>query len=147
MLSHEISHNLAHHAAEQMSSSGIRWLIVVVLATFGYLDYSGLIFLDLAFTKPRSRRQETEADMIGINLMALSCYDPRGAIPFWERMQRADNVSVPDFVSTHPSGNTRIQQFKGWMGGAVTKFENAGCTQTRTHLKDFTNASARWLEY
>jgi predicted Zn-dependent protease len=147
VLSHEISHNLAHHAAEQLSSSGIRWLIVVALAAFGYLDYSGLLFLDLAFTKPRSRRQETEADQIGLSLMSLSCYDPRAAIPFWQRMQRADNVRVPEFISTHPSNDTRIEQFKGWMDDALTKYDSAGCARSRTVLADFNNTSSRWMDF
>jgi metalloendopeptidase OMA1, mitochondrial len=131
VLGHEISHNLCHHVAESVSSSFLRWITLgTVLVLFGQLDISTLWLTDLAFLKPRSRRQETEADQVGLQLMALSCYDPRQALPFWERMQRAQQIRVPEFVSTHPSGQRRIKQLEEWMPSAIAKYEGADCSYT-----------------
>jgi metalloendopeptidase OMA1, mitochondrial len=131
VLSHEISHNLCHHIAEQLSSRIVYWAgLSLVLLLFGQLDWSALLLADLAFTKPRSRRQESEADQVGLNLMSLSCYDPREAIPFWQRMQRAEKVQVPEFISTHPSGQSRVEQIKRLMGGAMMRYQNADCSNT-----------------
>jgi metalloendopeptidase OMA1, mitochondrial len=131
VLSHEISHNLCHHIAEQMSSRIMYWAgLSAVLVLFGQLDFSALFLADLAFTKPRSRRQESEADQVGLNLMAQSCYDPRDAVPFWQRMDKAEKIKVPEFISTHPSGYTRVEQIKRLMSGAMMKYQDADCSNT-----------------
>jgi predicted Zn-dependent protease len=79
---------------------------------------------------PNSRSQETEADFIGLQLMAKAGYDPREAVPFWERMSgcprkmigkfcfRSQNA-VPEFLSTHPSDVTRINQIEAWIPQAM----------------------------
>jgi len=79
---------------------------------------------------PNSRDQETEADFIGLQLMAKAGYDPREAVPFWERMSgcprkmigkfcfRSQNA-VPEFLSTHPSDVTRIDQIEAWIPQAM----------------------------
>jgi metalloendopeptidase OMA1, mitochondrial len=52
-------------------------------------------------------------------------------VPFWEKMARADKARTPEFISTHPSDQTRIRNLTGWMGDAVMKYDNAGCAETR----------------
>jgi predicted Zn-dependent protease len=62
--------------------------------------------MDLGMMRPASRRQESEADYIGLLMMAKSCYDPNEAVKVWERMekfQRAAGNSIPQWLSTHPS--------------------------------------------
>lgn len=59
--------------------------------------------------KPFSRKCETEADDIGLQLMALACFDPREAINVWKRMEAVGEVDIPQFASTHPSHKNRIQ--------------------------------------
>ena len=75
-------------------------------AKFGILKYS--------------REHESEADHMGLLLMAAAGYDPHDAIKFWERMQSAtkSNGGTPEFMSTHPSHETRIRDLNGWLPDA-----------------------------
>jgi predicted Zn-dependent protease len=94
---------------------------------------------------PNSREQESEADFIGLQLMAKAGYDPREAVPFWERMSgcprkmigrfcfRTQN-SVPEFLSTHPSDITRINQIEAWIPQAM-RYYHPGPTDSTTDSK------------
>ena len=65
----------------------------------------------LAVSLPNSRMQESEADKLGLIFMSIAGYDPSEAIPFWQRMSNANKgIEVPEFLSTHPSDETRIKQ-------------------------------------
>jgi metalloendopeptidase OMA1, mitochondrial len=75
---------------------------------------------------PYSRTQESEADHIGLLLMAQAGYDPHGALAFWQRMERAGGQNPPEFLSTHPSHGTREQQIQAWLPEALRYFEAAG---------------------
>lgn len=90
---------------------------------------------------PFGRKQESEADYIGLKLMAQAGYDPREAVPFWERMsgcprQMIDKVcfrsqhTIPEFLSTHPSDLARINQIEAWLPEAMKYYhatqENQG---------------------
>lgn len=67
-------------------------------------------------TLPFSRKQESEADHIGLLYMARAGYDPREAIAFWQRMQEQKSAGSPsEFLSTHPSHDTRIHDLQQWM--------------------------------
>lgn len=112
VLGHEIAHNLARHAAESMSSNTIMfWPIRISLIfldstgfTMGLGRYLGEIMMDLGIMRPASRKQESEADYIGLMMMAHSCYDPKEAIKVWERMEKAQrDHDIPEWISTHPS--------------------------------------------
>jgi predicted Zn-dependent protease len=83
---------------------------------------------------PFNRKQESEADFIGLRLMATAGYDPREAVPFWERMsgcprQMIDKVcfrsnqAIPEFLSTHPSDLTRINQIESWLPDALQYYQ------------------------
>jgi hypothetical protein len=72
---------------------------------------------------PFSRSQESEADHIGLLLMARAGYDPRGALAFWQRMERAAGGAPPEFLSTHPSHGTREQQIQAWLPEAMRYYE------------------------
>jgi Zn-dependent protease with chaperone function len=87
----------------------VRWVFI-------FLDYAGYtgglgrflgdILMDLGMMRPASRRQESEADYIGLMMMARSCYNPDEAVKVWERMekfQKAAGNSIPQWLSTHPS--------------------------------------------
>jgi predicted Zn-dependent protease len=79
-------------------------------ATFGILKYS--------------REHESEADHMGLLLMAAAGYDPRESIRFWERMQQASRGGgPPEFLSTHPSHQTRIRDLSNWMPEALPLYE------------------------
>lgn len=72
---------------------------------------------------PFSRGQESEADHIGLILMAKAGYDPRAAVPFWERMKASGGQKPPEFLSTHPSDDTRIQKIREELPEALTYYK------------------------
>jgi predicted Zn-dependent protease len=71
---------------------------------------------------PWGRAQESEADQIGLTLMAKAGYDPASAIAFWERMSKVAGDKPPEFLSTHPSDQTRIAQIKAWLPEARSHY-------------------------
>jgi metalloendopeptidase OMA1, mitochondrial len=133
VLGHEIAHALARHGAERMSQAmaaeaGGTLLGAVfgggpgtsaILAAYGLGAQVGVLL-------PYSRTQESEADHIGLLLMAQAGYDPHGALAFWQRMERAGGQNPPEFLSTHPSHGTREQQIQAWLPEALRYFEAAG---------------------
>jgi predicted Zn-dependent protease len=74
-------------------------------------------------TLPFSREQESEADHIGLLYMARAGYDPKESIAFWQRMdEQAGKGSPPQFLSSHPSHNTRISHLQQWMPEAEKEY-------------------------
>jgi predicted Zn-dependent protease len=111
ILGHEIAHNVARHSAESMSRNfaillPIR-LAMIVLDTTGTTLGFGRVLMDIAMglgvVRPASRKQEVEADYIGLMIMAKACYDPRAAVGVWQRMETADRDASSEWLSTHPS--------------------------------------------
>jgi predicted Zn-dependent protease len=98
VLSHEIAHALAHHSNERVT-----------------LQESGRV--GVLAQKAFSRRQEAEADHIGVFLMTFADYEPEEAVRFWERMSRANQNAggIPEFLSDHPSDAARIQNMQQWV--------------------------------
>ena len=128
MLGHEIAHNVAHHAAERMSQSVMLLPLGIIAFIAGGIDPS--IFragTSLAFTLPGSRKQEAEADYIGLLMMAESCYDPSAALGLWERMEKQEQGTPPQFLSTHPSSHNRLDKIRDWLPQAETKREDSDC--------------------
>ena len=117
VLGHEIAHNVAAHGAERMSAASIANLTsasLFMLAGLGPgLLLGGLWFLTggwylqkLLLDLPMGRKMESEADYIGLMMMAEACYDPSEAVQFWNRMaklQKRSGHEVPELLSTHPS--------------------------------------------
>lgn len=124
VLGHEISHNLCGHAAERMSGMvmirPLIWGLMYFDAIFtgmvgGIGTYFGSMLLDVGVMRPASRQQESEADHVGLLLMAQSCYDPREAIGLWQRMAAAEKAAPPEWMSTHPSVSSGLL-FARWVG-------------------------------
>lgn len=117
VLGHELAHSTASHAAERLSlawvgnlTAGSLFFLAGALpglTLFGLWSFVGGFYLqDLLFYLPMGRKQESEADYIGLMMMAEACYDPGAAVGFWRRMetlQHAGGVDVPEMLSTHPS--------------------------------------------
>ncbi|KAI0509450.1 peptidase family M48-domain-containing protein [Xylaria bambusicola] len=136
VLGHEIAHNLAEHVGERMSSqlgaNILLYSLITLTGGFGILvtSWIGNAMLDLVFSRPMGRRQEAEADYIGLMMMAEACYDPREALGFWERMKRMSEQEPPEWMSTHPSHSNRIQKIQEWMPKALEKLQESDCQGT-----------------
>ncbi|KAI5926997.1 peptidase family M48-domain-containing protein [Camillea tinctor] len=146
VLGHEIAHNLAEHGGERMSSQiGVNILLYSAILLTGGLAIFGTSFfgsaiLDLLFSRPMGRRQESEADYIGLMMMAEACYDPRQAVGFWQRMERAQQGEPPEWLSTHPSNHNRIQKIQEWMPQAMEKMKQSDCQGTSAFANIFRQA-------
>lgn len=122
VMGHEVSHALANHGAQRMSASQLQGLgaVGVAVATGSqsaekqqmWQQYYG-IGSQVGVMLPFSRNHESEADKIGLTLMAIAGYNPEEAIAFWTRMSANSNgAAQPEFLSTHPSDATRIANLK-----------------------------------
>ncbi|KAK0263025.1 hypothetical protein LTS09_003002 [Friedmanniomyces endolithicus] len=127
VLGHEIAHNVAHHAAERMSQGLPVMAVLLLLSVLGLDPGFGNMALNLAFTLPGSRKQEEEADYIGLMMMSESCYNPRAAMGLWSRMEQEEKQAPPQFLSTHPSSHNRLGLIQGWMPKAEQKLEASNC--------------------
>jgi len=164
VLGHEVAHNLARHAGERVSSN----ILVSLIARCTLLiDPSGVLYslflpaAALLHDLPHSRDHEVEADYIGLHLVAEACYDPRAARKVFRAMKDGEDhghgkdhshghgknksnnhgrraLAPPEFMSTHPSYDTRISNFDDWMPAAMDKFNaDAGykCSRIRKEMK------------
>ena len=114
VMSHEIAHAIAEHGREQASYSVLQNLGGSILNSMGlstgiYNGASNLVLLSY------SREHETEADELGLIFMKLAGYNPNYAITFWERMKSSSNNAQLEFLSTHPSDTTRINNIKNFL--------------------------------
>ncbi|KAH0274933.1 hypothetical protein KCU91_g4924, partial [Aureobasidium melanogenum] len=149
VLGHEIAHNVAHHSAERMSSYAVFLPVAIVASLLLGLGDIGNVFtrmvVDLAFLRPGSRKQESEADYIGLMMMAQACYDPSAAVGLWSRMHAAEHDAPPEFISTHPSSHNRMEKIQSWLGDAELKREQSGCGQVSDYANKFRDTfSFRW---
>jgi len=125
VISHEAAHALARHAGERLSQSTLAKVggtaLGIGLGALGASPTAGRVAMQgyglgtqLGVLLPYSRVQESEADRIGLILMAKAGYDPESALQFWERFAtgKKDKVKMPEFLSTHPSDATRIQNMR-----------------------------------
>jgi len=130
IMGHEVTHALARHGAERMSQGIVAQVGLIgtaialqtqgagsetsraAMAAFGLGTQVGVLL-------PFSRKHESEADYIGLLLAAQAGYDPQEAVRVWERMERAGGGQPPEFLSTHPSHGTRIEQLQEWMPEAL----------------------------
>lgn len=130
VMGHEIAHALREHARERASQAmaqqvGIGVVGAVLGVPSGYLDLSSVL-LDVMFTLPHNRTQETEADRIGVELAARAGYDPHAAISLWEKMQKlGGGGQPPQFLSTHPSHETRIADLRTYSERVMPLYQQA----------------------
>jgi predicted Zn-dependent protease len=129
VLGHEIAHALREHARERASEQVVAGLVIqggaaAVGAGQGTIDVARLAYV-VAVRLPNSRVHESEADRLGVELAARAGYDPRAAVTLWQKMARADGGKSPEFLSTHPSADTRIRDLEVWSARVVPLYEQA----------------------
>lgn len=131
VMSHEVAHVMARHGAERLSQGLLAQLgaaaiqagmagskpgvVQGVMAAYGLGANVGVLL-------PYSRLQESEADRIGVLLMAKAGYDPQEAVHLWERMAQEDGQRPPEFLSTHPDPARRIQDLRALMPNALSYY-------------------------
>jgi predicted Zn-dependent protease len=130
VLGHEVAHATAEHAAERIEREHLTKIAAAIIAggvavtPAGYLRVTAL--LGAADSLPFSRKQESEADHIGLVYMARAGYDPRQALAFWKRMLRASQgKEPPEFLSDHPSDAHRVERIQAWLPEAQRAYKPA----------------------
>ena len=133
VMGHEIAHAVAKHSVERASrgvllNTGAR---IIDIASGGVLsdinittgmDTVGLL-AQLGIMNPFNRKQESEADYLGLIFASLSGYDIRETIKVWERMKEANKgKEPPEFMSTHPSNTNRIKTINNWMNEVILDY-------------------------
>jgi metalloendopeptidase OMA1, mitochondrial len=131
VLGHEVAHATAEHVAERIERQHLTEVAAAIIA-------GGTAFTPAQFVRisallgvtaglPFSRSQESEADHIGLVYMARAGYDPRQAVAFWKRMQRASKGrEPPEFLSDHPSDAHRVERVEGWLPEAEREYRSRG---------------------
>ena len=133
VMGHEVGHALAQHGNERMSQAVLLGIGTVAATEIGRqrsneeaVLYGSLFGIGSAVgvALPHSRKQEHEADEMGLVLMSLAGFDPRTAPPFWERMAaQSGGSNVPGFLSTHPVSEARAKRLAELMPDAITVHE------------------------
>jgi predicted Zn-dependent protease len=132
VMGHEIAHAIANHGSERMSQGLIQQMGGVALekalenkptqtknlfmTAFGLGTQVGVML-------PFSRTQESEADHLGLIFMAMAGYDPNQSVAFWKRMAASSQGAPPEFLSTHPSDETRIKQLESLIPEAMKYYK------------------------
>jgi predicted Zn-dependent protease len=132
VLAHEIGHVLARHGGERLSQQMGVQTVTQVLAGMASSNPATVQLVSAALGAgasvgvllPWGRAQESEADHLGLILMAKAGYDPHASLELWKRMgEAAKGQRPPEFLSTHPSEATRIQQIEGWLPEAMQYYK------------------------
>ena len=131
VIGHEVSHALLQHGNKRMSETMLQQLGGAALSTALakkpaetqdlFMKAYG-IGTEIGVMLPFSRKQELEADRFGLIWSAIAGYDPNEAISFWKRMQQSSGTKPPEFLSTHPSDETRIEMIKSYLPEAMTYY-------------------------
>jgi predicted Zn-dependent protease len=132
-MAHEMAHVIGRHGNERMSQALLLDVATTVAqsatgttlqggakTTYNLLRAYG-IFL------PFGRKQETESDYLGLIFMTIAGYDPNETIKLWERMAayaKEKGGTPPEFMSTHPSSENRIKNFRKWIPEVKSKYSN-----------------------
>jgi len=131
IMGHEIAHALREHARERMAKTqlthGIASIASELLAgtRYGSLAQLGLQGGASLLTLKFSRDDESEADLVGLDLSARAGFDPRAGITLWQKMASASQGSPPQWLSTHPAGNNRIQEIERHLPAVMPLYESA----------------------
>ena len=138
VMGHEIAHALREHARERMGKS----TVTTGAARLGGALLSGWLGIDPRLTDTMAqqganllslkfgREDESEADLVGMELAARAGFDPRAGVTLWEKMAAANKGAPPQWLSTHPSGNTRIADIEANLPKVMPLYERARRSKT-----------------
>ena len=133
IMGHEIAHAVAKHSVERASRSALLQTSTQLIDIFSGgklsqvnratgMDTVGLL-QQIGIMNPFTRKQETEADYLGLIFSSLSGYDIRETTKFWERMKEVNKGKEPPaFMNTHPSSQKRIENLDGWMNEIILDY-------------------------
>ena len=130
VMAHEVGHAIARHGSERISTQMAVQLGLVGLSAAAGQEYGQFTNLaaqaaSLGIILPFTRNQESEADHIGLILMAKAGYDPRAAVPLWENFKTAGGSRPPEFLSTHPAPQSRINRLQELMPEAMAIYRKS----------------------
>jgi predicted Zn-dependent protease len=134
VLGHEMAHATSRHGAQRLLQQNLAQTAMTGIAlSISEMDLDkqrvvmGALGAGAKFgvLMPFSREHESEADHIGLSYMARAGYDPRECVRFWKRMEETGGRQPPEFLSTHPSHGTRVQQLEAWMPQALEEYGRA----------------------
>lgn len=135
VMGHEVAHALADHGAQRMSAGTLQQ-IGAVAGNIAIEDPEDRALFNQAYglgttvggMLPFSRSHESEADRIGLQIMAIAGYNPDEAAELWKRMKARNSQAPPEFLSTHPSNDTRITNLTTWAPQAKAEARKFGVT-------------------
>jgi predicted Zn-dependent protease len=129
IMGHEVAHALREHARERMGKTAATRIGASVLSAFFGLGGTGDALLNMGgqlLTLKFSREDESEADIVGMELAARAGYDPKAGVSLWQKMLAIGKGAPPQFMSTHPSGATRIQDIEAKLPKVAPIYASAG---------------------
>jgi predicted Zn-dependent protease len=136
IMGHEIAHALREHGRERLSQamaqSAVTNIAMAAAGSYGSAISAANQAAQYILVLPNSRQNESEADAIGLELAARAGYNPQAAISVWKKMIKAtDGKTSPEFLSTHPSGETRIEQLSALMPAVEPIYLNTQKPKTK----------------
>lgn len=129
VMGHEAAHALREHARERMGKTAATRLGAGLISSILGLGNTGDTLLNIGsqlLTLRFSREDESEADLVGMEIAARTGYDPRAGVSLWQKMGQASKGAPPQFLSTHPSGSSRIQDIQANLPRVMPLYERAG---------------------
>lgn len=129
IMGHEIAHSLREHARERISremATGLGLGVAGALLGLGQTaqDLAGMV-AQVTFNLPFSRTHETEADRVGVELAARAGFNPHAAVSVWQKMLQASGSGGPQFLSTHPSPQTRLADLQVYADRVMPLYQQA----------------------
>lgn len=126
VMAHEVGHAIARHSAERVTRQAIvQFGTQAIGARYPAMTDILAQASTLGLILPFSREQEAEADQIGLMMMARAGYDPRAAIELWKNFEAAGGSRPPEFLSTHPSPGSRIDNLNAIMPKALAEYQRS----------------------